>query len=64
MLAGNFAPAFPIALVEKDFSYATATGQAAGAAMPLAEAARQTFANAIEKGLGEDNITGIVQLYR
>jgi len=63
MLAGQFAPQFPIALVEKDFAY---VGQAAGdnpAAIPMAEAARKVFRQALAQGLGGDNITGVVKLF-
>jgi 3-hydroxyisobutyrate dehydrogenase len=62
MLANNFAAQFPIQLIEKDFGY---TMQAAGstAAAPTIAAARSVFRQAIEQGLGEQNMTGVVQLF-
>jgi len=63
MLAKSFSPMFPIELVRKDFSYAVATAQAYGTELPLTHAAENIFQTAIKKGFGEDNITGISQLY-
>jgi 3-hydroxyisobutyrate dehydrogenase len=62
MLAGNFAPQFPIALIEKDFGYAV---DAAGSpdAAPTIAAARSIFQRAIAKGLGGENMTGVVQMF-
>lgn len=62
MLAGRFAPLFPVELVEKDFSYAVA---AAGdpAQAPMTAAAQAVFARAIAQGYGADNLTGIVRLF-
>lgn len=59
MLARAFAPQFPVALVEKDFGYALAAiGEA-----PLVSATRAVFARAIDRGLGEDNLTVVIRLY-
>ena len=63
MVAGKFAPLFPIELVEKDMSYAVQTANARGASLPLAAATQQIYESAIAQGYGENNITGIVQLY-
>lgn len=62
MQAGNFAPQFPIELIEKDFGY---TVQAAGsdAAAPTIAAARGVFRSAIEHGIGKDNMTAVVKLF-
>ncbi|WP_186075035.1 NAD(P)-dependent oxidoreductase [Burkholderia gladioli] len=62
MLAVNFAPQFPVELIEKDFGY---TLQAAGsdAAAPTIAAARGVFRKAIERGFGQDNMTGVVKLF-
>lgn len=62
MLKGDFAPQFPIELIEKDFAY---TLQTAGsdAAAPTIAAARGVFRAAIERGLGKDNMTGVVKLF-
>ena len=63
MLNGNHAPLFPIALVEKDFRYATQTAQSVAATMPLAIATHEVYQEAIAKGYGNSNITGIAQLF-
>lgn len=63
ILARNFAPLFPIDLVEKDLSYAVKTAQANGDNLPIATATQKTFSEAIQRGYGVDNITGIAQLY-
>lgn len=60
MLVGSFAPMFPVELVEKDFGYI----EAAAPAMPVSKATRQVMKNAIATGLGGDNLTGVVRLYR
>ena len=63
MLARNFVALFPIELVHKDFDYAMAAADTAGSHMPIAHAARKAFSAAIAQGYGDDNITGMVQLY-
>jgi len=63
MLAGAFDPMFPIDLVKKDFSYAVKSANEYGLTTPLTEAAMSVFQQAIEEGFGEDNITGVAQLY-
>ncbi len=63
MLAGNFAPMFPIDLVEKDFGYVAEAAGAAGAEMPTAAAVRKVYAHAKAQGFGGDNIAGVVQLF-
>ncbi|GLS18247.1 3-hydroxyisobutyrate dehydrogenase [Labrys miyagiensis] len=63
MLAGNFAPLFPIELVEKDFRYVMKAAGSAKAA-PMAALARAIFARGIREGYGHENLTGIVQLYQ
>ena len=62
MLAGDFAPQFPVALIEKDFRYAVAAAGSPAAA-PTIEAARQVFAEAMARGMGELNHTAVVRLY-
>jgi 3-hydroxyisobutyrate dehydrogenase len=59
MLAGNFAPAFPIDLVAKDFGLALGTG----AVLPVTGAVAKVYHAAVAEGLAGDNITGIVQRY-
>lgn len=63
MLAGAFAPAFPIDLVAKDFGLVAQSAQAVAAEVPVSAAAGDVFRQGVAQGLGADNITGIVQLY-
>lgn len=60
MLARNFAPAFPIELVEKDLGYLASEAQDA---TPVSAAARAVFARAMSAGLAADNMTAIAKLY-
>lgn len=62
MLTGNFAPQFPITLIEKDFGYAVAAA-GDGDTIPTITAAHGVFQQAIEQGLGEINMSGVVQLF-
>ena len=59
----KFAPLFPIALVNKDLNYAIAITKENDRGLPLIEATQKLYAEAIERGYGEDNITGIAQIY-
>lgn len=63
MLAGAFAPAFPIDLVAKDFGLVAQSAQAVAAEVPVCAATGAVFRQGVAQGLGADNITGIVQLY-
>lgn len=63
MLARNFAPMFPIDLVEKDFGYLLSAGANVSAELPLSRATREVFALAVDQHRGADNITGVAQLY-
>lgn len=63
MAARNYAPMFPIELVEKDFGYARRLAESAGLNTSVLEAVRSAYTAAMEKGHGEDNIVGIRQLY-
>ncbi len=63
MVARNFAPMFPIELMEKDLRYFLKTAAASNATTPVAQAAQHVFAKAMACGHGDDNITGLVQLY-
>lgn len=62
MLSGNFAPQFPIELIAKDFDYALAVIGSPDKA-PTIHAASRVFHEAIEQGLGAENMTGVVQLF-
>ncbi|MCI1005128.1 NAD(P)-dependent oxidoreductase [Herbaspirillum sp. C7C8] len=63
MLSSNHAPQFPISLIEKDFAYtlqlATSTQQA-----PALTAALEVFSKARAEGLGEQNMTAVIELAR
>lgn len=63
MLAQNFEPMFPIALVEKDFRYALETAAAVGADLPTAKAVHGVFQNAKDHELGASNIGAVAKLY-
>lgn len=62
MLTGNFAPQFPVELIEKDFGYMLRVAGSPEAA-PTIAAARGVFQHAIERGSGPDNMTGVVRLF-
>ncbi len=64
MLAGAWAPAFPIDLVAKDFALLERSAADASASVPLSDCAGMVYTGGVERGFGGDNITGIVQLYR
>ena len=62
MLAGQFAPQFPVELIEKDFGY---TVETAGSeqAVPAIAAVRGVFRQGIERGLGKQHMTAVVRLF-
>ncbi len=55
----NFAPNFPISLVEKDLRYLTETGRA----LPMTRCAHETFNAANERGDGQLDISGVANSY-
>jgi 3-hydroxyisobutyrate dehydrogenase-like beta-hydroxyacid dehydrogenase len=61
MLARNFAPAFPVELVEKDLGYLASAVQAH--ALPIAAAARGVFERALAAGFAAENMTAVAKLY-
>lgn len=63
MLAGNWAPAFPIDLVAKDFGLITMSAQHLSAQLPIAHTTGTVYNEGVARGLSTDNITGIAQLY-
>lgn len=63
MNAGAWDPAFPIDLVAKDFKLLGHSAQDIAADMPISLRTGQIYAKGAEAGFGDDNITGIVQLY-
>ncbi len=64
MLTRDFAPLFPVELVEKDLGYMHALASSAAAAVPLTDTARAVMSAAMARKLGADHLTGIVRLYR
>ena len=63
-IAQKFAPLFPISLVNKDLKYAIAITKENQIDLSLLKATQKMYASAIEQGYGEDNITGIAQIYQ
>jgi 3-hydroxyisobutyrate dehydrogenase len=63
MLAKNFAPLFPIDLVEKDIGYLIESARAVNADVPSARATQAVFARAQLAGYGADHISGVAQLF-
>jgi 3-hydroxyisobutyrate dehydrogenase-like beta-hydroxyacid dehydrogenase len=63
MLARDFAPLFPVELVEKDLGYLRSMAGSAGAEVAISEAAHTVMSTAVARHLGADHITGIVRLY-
>ena len=61
--ARKFAPLFPIDLVEKDFGYVVDAAARVQAQTPTVSAVRGVYQKAQEAGWGEDNITGVAQLF-
>jgi 3-hydroxyisobutyrate dehydrogenase and related beta-hydroxyacid dehydrogenases len=61
MLTENFTPQFPIELIEKDFRYILEAGEQPYA--PTIKAAQSLFLDAMTKGYGKENMTGVVQLF-
>jgi 3-hydroxyisobutyrate dehydrogenase len=64
MLGHTFPAAFPIDLVAKDLRYAAADAATRHATLPLTHTAADTYQRAIDRGHGQNNITGVVQLFR
>lgn len=63
MLAGQWAPQFPIDLVHKDFGLLCRSAETAQARVPSAEAMRAIYAAAIAEGFSGDNITAVARRY-
>lgn len=63
MVMNRHAPMFPIDLVEKDFRYLIHTAQNFDASTPASTAIHQVYWEAIAKGRGGENITGIAQFF-
>lgn len=63
MIAGDFAPAFPVELVEKDLSYVLAAEQQAGSLLPLSHCVQRLFNEALKRGFGQENISAVAKLW-
>jgi 3-hydroxyisobutyrate dehydrogenase len=63
IVSRNFAPMFPVELVEKDFGYAIAAARSLGTSAPVTTAARAVYATALEKGFGAEHLTSVLRLY-
>jgi 3-hydroxyisobutyrate dehydrogenase-like beta-hydroxyacid dehydrogenase len=61
--ARNFAPLFPLALVEKDIQYAVGQAQKLNAPAPLTAHALEVFSRACNSGYGAENITAVTKLF-
>lgn len=62
MLAENFAPQFPVELIEKDFGYVLNEAGISRDA-PTIAAAHGVFQQAMAQGLGAENMTSVVRLF-
>jgi len=63
MAGANFAPMFPIDLVHKDLGCFTESANQNGVGSEVIEFIRSLYARAIDAGHGNDNITGIQQIF-
>jgi 3-hydroxyisobutyrate dehydrogenase len=59
MVAGDYAPRFPVDLVIKDLGYAEAAAASAGTSAPMATAARTLYAAAARAGFGGENLHAV-----
>jgi 3-hydroxyisobutyrate dehydrogenase len=64
MLANQFAPTFPIALLTKDMHYATEFAATVGANTPISIATYSALKAAQEAGWGDEQYAALVKLYR
>lgn len=63
MITHAHAPLFPIHLVEKDFRYGLQLANSMEVPMPTVKAVQGVYEDAIAQGYGNDNITGVIQLF-
>jgi 3-hydroxyisobutyrate dehydrogenase len=63
MINKQFAPMFPIELVEKDFGYVVKVAEAAQAQTPMSRAAGAVYQQAVQQGLADKNISAVSQLF-
>jgi 3-hydroxyisobutyrate dehydrogenase len=60
MVAGSFAPMFPLSLAAKDLRYAVAE---AGMELPITKAVSDVFERGLAQGLSAENLTAVAKLY-
>ena len=63
MHARDFAPLFPVALVEKDLRYALETAAAVGARLPSTAAAHAVVAEADARGHGGEHLSAVARVF-
>lgn len=63
MASNNHNPLFPIELVEKDFSYMQSFAKSVGSDSVVTASALLVYQDAIDKGLKENNISGVIKLF-
>jgi 3-hydroxyisobutyrate dehydrogenase len=63
LLAHDYAPQFPVELIEKDLRYTLQAASQAKTQAPVTHAAQQAFAAAVEAGWGNENLTALAKLY-
>jgi 3-hydroxyisobutyrate dehydrogenase len=61
ILRGDFAPFFPLKLMDKDVRLALETAQAAGVPTPALAAARQVFAACLAAGQAEEDFSSLIR---
>jgi len=62
--ASDFTPATPVRLLEKDLGLVGDEGKAAGVSLPLTTVAAQLFSEAASKGLRDDDMAVLIELWR
>ncbi|MFT4274626.1 MAG: NAD(P)-dependent oxidoreductase [Pantoea sp.] len=63
MINENYTPQFPAELIEKDFGYLLQSAESQNST-PTLSGARTVFRRAMNEGLGADNMSGVVRLFR
>lgn len=63
MVSARFAPMFPLALAQKDMSYALQAAQAVDSPLPMVEAMTGVMGAAVKAGWAEQNLTVVARLY-
>lgn len=64
MMAGDYAPQFPVRLLLKDLNYITQAAEKVGAIMPIHSIVRDLYALAANYGYSEDDFAVIYELFK